>query len=158
MGSLPDCAGCAGTATDLGYGVVPHLFLCRVRGVFGKAKTKAPVLAARGKDLQKQAAAAHVQKERIAICMAAFVFGVGEGLNLPVGQLAHGPLVGKIFGYPAPEAGLPTKQVSTQRLSLFFSGRKKARNPWRIAGFRFLSAFAGYGFGGERGIRTLGGE
>ena len=75
--------------------------------------------------------------------MAAFVFGVGEGLNLPVGQLAHGPLVGKIFWYPAPEAALPTKQVSTQRLSPFFSGRKKARNPWRIAGFRFLSAFAG---------------
>ena len=90
--------------------------------------------------------------------MTAFVFGIGEGLNLPVGQLAHGTLVGKIFGCPAPEAALPTslptKQVSTQRLSPFFSGHKKARNPWRIAGFRFLSAFAGYDFGSSGGTRT----
>ena len=89
--------------------------------------------------------------------MTAFVFGVGEGLNLPVSQLAHArTFVGKIFGCPAPEAALPTslptKQVSTQRLLLFFSGRKKARNPWRIAGFRFLSAFAGYDFGERGGI------
>ena len=91
------------------------------------------------------AALAHVQKERIAVCMTALVFGIGEGLNLSVGQLARGPLVGKIFGCPAPEAGLPTslptKQVSTQRLSPFFSRRKKARDPWRIAGLWFLIGF-----------------